>query len=308
MTLINQFEHPAHILPKDQHRISKPKKLGKRRYGDDGSDEDRARQMPRPVAKITRNKKIRQPEVAGQKLSVSRIIETLDQESLQNLISNLVSEHPEIASTLLMISPQVTIDDSLQVLEQKLDRILENMPYRVDASSDYSFLRVKSLVEDFFQSLSDYILNYLPPVESDLSIPLTFLMKFLTKCFPRLPKFQAVEFRYYHGLTIDKLNTILDDILTQFLSEKKHNILLVINNNWLDDFRKISELNDNHFSSIYEHLKQEIDHYHNPEVDASGSAAAANSNRLMGLANLLNFSSDNSPLHGNTVGNVFDTI
>ncbi|KAG7810804.1 hypothetical protein KL921_002432 [Ogataea angusta] len=309
MTLTNQMDFQNHFLTKDLHRITKPKKLGKRRYADESHDEDanKPRFTPKTLSKLAQHKKQRKPQVLGQKLSVSRIIETLDQESLQNLISNLVSEHPEVAPTLLKISPQVTIEDSLMVLEQKLERVLQNMPYRVDASSDYSFLRVKSHVEDFFQTLSDYTLNFLPPIESDLTIPLMFLMKFLAKCFPRLPKFHAVEYRYYHSLTVDKFNTILDDILVQFLSEKKHNIILAINQDWLSDFRKISELNDNKFSSVYERLKQEIDQYENPDA-ASGQPSPGNSGRLTGLANLLNFSTDNSPLHGNTVGNVFDTI
>ncbi|ODV87376.1 hypothetical protein CANARDRAFT_26776 [[Candida] arabinofermentans NRRL YB-2248] len=339
-----QQQHPQ----KDQqHRISKPnslRKANKRRMAEQDHQqpqqhfEDEQASSPRSKyalkPKFQKNqlkyKKHRSPIVSGQKLPLNRIIETLDKKSLQDLVLGLINSHPELTETVTEHSPKITVQSAQEVLGYKLQLILDNIPYKVDPSSDYSFLRVKSLVDDFFETLSDYTLNFLPPIENDLTVPLSFLFQFLIRTFSKLPKFQAVEFKYYHRLTIEKFNHIFNEVILQFLSEKKQNILIMINDHWVDHLKKVNDLNDNHFSAIYEYVREEVDQYSrsgsmysdaanngSTNTTASSTNLSSNSNphdqtpdaMQQRLNSLLNFSTNNSPLHGaSTLGNVYDAI
>lgn len=246
-------------------------------------------------------------QVFGQKLPLSRVIETLDKKRLQTLIQQLVYEKPELADTILKASPDVTIDDALSELKKKIDLILTNIPYKVDVTSDYAFLRVKPLVDEFFQSLSDYSLSFIPPVENDLTICISFLRRFLLELFPLLPQFSAVDYRYFYNITIGKFNLILLNSLSQFLEEKKQNILLVINERWVEDLKEINHLNNNEFSKVQTFLEDEVEKYYssgsvilnNEPLDASNGT-----NKLTGLDNLLNFAYQNNPLANTTLNNI----
>ena len=273
----------------------------------------------------TRVKKRRNPEVFGQRLSLDRILETLDRNGLCRMIENIVTEHPEISQEVANLSPEVTPEAALSVLKTKLDNIIRSMPYKVPPSSDYSFLRVKAHVVDFFQALSDFTLSYMLPVETDPTKAIHFLLEILTDIFCKLPSFQAIEFKYYHKLTIDKFNSIFMDTISQFINERKQNILLIINENWLEKFYKVNELNENQFMPTYVFLKKEIELYKNSGaliIDGSRGDDSKeifgwnefhqgendSGSKLQGLNSLLNFSVDNNPLNGSALGNVYDSI
>jgi protein Cut8 len=247
-------------------------------------------------------------QLFGQKLSLSRIIETLDKEKLQDLINNLITESPELTTKLIDASPVITPEDSLNELKRKLDLILMNIPYKVESTSDYSFLRVKPLVNEFFQALSDYSLNFIPPIENNLIIPISFLKNFLLEIFHKLPQFNAVEFKYFYSLTIEKFNLIFSTTIVQFLNEKKQNLLLIINENWIDDFKKINQLNNNNFIKIQNFLQNEIDNYYNSgsvilNNDSLDNKTNITENKLTGLDGLLNFAYQN-----NTLSNIIDNV
>ncbi|OWB72234.1 hypothetical protein B5S31_g1941 [[Candida] boidinii] len=260
--------------------------------------------------------------IKGTNLSTERIIETLDKSELQLLIKNLINENPELNSKILNLSPKITIKNSIDILNNKLNLILNNLPYKVNPISDYSFLRVKSFINDFFQTLSYYTLNFLPPVENDLIIPLKFLIEFLLNILHKLPNFEAIEFKYYYKLTIEKFNTIFFDVLSNYISENRNNILNLINENYLNQILTINELNNNNFIAIYDFLKGEIDQFNSNQFqqlqqqqqqqenliiqeNSNNSHDLKNSNdsnKLQGIEALLNLSAvNNSQLHGNVI-------
>lgn len=241
--------------------------------------------------------------VIGQKLPINRIIETLNKEKLQLLINKLINEKPEINNLILNLSPVIEPNDALNQLNEKLEIILKNLPYKVEINSDYSFLRVKYFVNDFFQSLSEFSLNYLPPIENNLMISINFLKKFLIEIFHKLPNFNTVEFKYFYNLTIDKFNLILENSINQFLTEKKQNLLLIINENWLDEFKLINKLNNNNFIKIENLIENEINDYNISSSIILNDNQPVNlvqkENKLQGLDSLLNFA-----YQTNTVDNI----
>ncbi|AWU74226.1 hypothetical protein CAS74_004199 [Pichia kudriavzevii] len=295
-----------HTSDINSYKLTPKKSIGKRKHSDsiDAHLNYNASFNPLGTSRTRMIKKNRNMnQIFGQKLSLSRLIETLDKEKLQNLVKNLINDNPELTDKIIESSPIITIDDALNELERKLDMILANIPYKVDITSDYSFLRVKTLVNDFFHSLSDYSLSFLPPVETDFTVSIKFLKRFLLEIFHNLPDFSAVEYKYYRNLTIEKFNLILENSITNYLNEKKQNLLLLINENWLDEFKQINELNNNSFMKIQLLLESEIDNYYNSGsliLNTEVSSAILDSdkvNKLEGLDNLLNFAYQNPPLN-----------
>lgn len=219
-----------------------------------------------------RGKRLRQPfNLQGIKLPLRRTVETLDKAQLQQLVVDIVDEHPHIAARVAEMSPRVTVAAAIAALHAKLHNdILGNLPYKMDPASDYSFLRVKTHVADFFQMLSDYTLSYLPPAENDVCVALDFAKRFLAEVLPLIPHFDAVEFRYYHNLTLEKLAHILENCIASFLAQKRQNILLVENEDWLGDFRRINNANNGLLGNVVSLLESELNAYH-----ASGSLLVA---------------------------------
>jgi protein Cut8 len=293
-------------------KLAIPKRMANKRKGDftEGSHSNMSNFVSLESLR-TKNRIIKKQrnsnQVFGQKLPLNRVIETLDKNRLQDLIKKLIQEKPELTTTILEASPEITADDALKELKRKLDLILTNIPYKVETTSDYSFLRVKPFVDDFFQSLSDYSLNFIPPVENDLTVCISFLKRFLLEVFHKLPQFMAVEFKYFYNITVDKFNVIFLDCISQYLEEKKQNILLVINEEWLNDFKRINQLNYNHFSKVQSLLEDELNKYY-----SSGSVILNNepleahngATKLSGLENLLNFAYQNNPLSNTTLNNI----
>lgn len=316
----NQYslENTLHTSRLTTNSIMSKKLTGKRKFNTDLELGTWSNNLSIPNG--TRNRVIKRQKnpnaIFGQRLPLNRIIETLNKEKLQNLINNLVNENPELTTKILNASPNITPTDALRELQRKLDIILANIPYKVDSTSDYSFLRVKPLINEFFQSLSDYSLNFIAPIEHDLTISISFLKNFLMEIFHKLPQFTAVEFKYFYNVTVEKFNLIFSNNILQFLEEKKQNLLLIINENWLDDFKKINELNNNNFNKIQLLLEDAINKYYASGSVILSDTSLSNSsvsnvlndsdykdNKLSGLDNLLNFAYQNNPLSNSTTLN-----
>ncbi|GMM28776.1 Sts1 protein [Martiniozyma asiatica (nom. inval.)] len=289
--------------------VLSPKRVAKRKQQ---HLEEPQQPVARRIIKNVRCKKAKSPFATfGVRLPIGRTLETLDRERLYQLITTLVHEHPAIVNTIIEKSPILTPQDALDTLSNKISKINNGLPYKVDATSDYAFLRVKPLVDDFFQSLSDYTLSYLPPVENDLSISTGFLKNILLQVLPQMPKFSAVEYRYFYNVTMEKFNHILENNISNFISDKKQNILVIINDDWLEQFKNINKYYQNAFANIELLLKSEIENYYNAGMLILSATAGEDlendqNNKLEGLENLLNFASYNNPLIGSAMGNVYD--
>ncbi|KAK6459915.1 Cut8 six-helix bundle-domain-containing protein [Scheffersomyces coipomensis] len=163
---------------------------------------------------IQRNKKSKTPRISGQSLPVSRLIEVLDHKSLQDLLQNLVNLHPEINNTINNLSPKPTIKDSMELLQFKFNQIFNHLPYKCDEESDYSYLRIKPYLSEFLNCLSDFILNFLPPIEVNIVKSLNFL-HFITNLIHNLPKFSSNEFQYTKLMAYEQIANTWLIVLTQ---------------------------------------------------------------------------------------------
>lgn len=227
-----------------------------------------------------KEKRIKSDKVIGQPLSIDRMIDTLNKQDLSELISKLIDSRPDITADVIRLSPKLSAEDCVRCLREKVDKIVGSLPYKVDPVSEYAFLRVKSLCFDFFQSLSDYILNFLPPVNNDTVDILDFLTKFLLQVLYRLPAFENGEFNHYYRLTIDKINHIYVESLSKFIQEKQANIYILLDGGWSKDIEEINRLNNGDFARVCNFLESTMKDYQDQQILQNGS-------KLRGLDSLL---------------------
>ncbi|CCH43535.1 hypothetical protein BN7_3087 [Wickerhamomyces ciferrii] len=240
----------------------------------------------RVAKKEISHKRSRVPRIVGQPLPTDRIIEVLDKKNLQHLLTNLVNLHPEITQDLYHCAPKPTVSGAVDILANKVDNILNDLPYKVDASSEYAFLRVKPLIDDFLSALSDYTLHFLPPVETQPSNSLEFLDS-ATNLLHKLPNFAKLSNNYFKELAYEQLSHTWCICLKEFIkgpnSANNAALLLLINNNWEAKLKKHNEDSNNKLESVVEYFREEVS-WLNDEFREHPKVSN-------------NFSPHNSPLH-----------
>ncbi|KAH3675171.1 hypothetical protein WICMUC_002827 [Wickerhamomyces mucosus] len=295
---LQQTEEPRineEILGTLQSTISCPHK-SKRRFQDEDDSEysysprksstkksfDKFRVSKKEISQ----KRIRPqiPKIIGQPLPTDRIIEVLDKQNLQELLNNLIQLHPEITQDIYKCAPEIKISETIDILSAKVDKILSSLPYRVDTSSEYAYLRVQPLIEDFLNALSDFTLHYLPPVEMKPLNSLMFLDQ-ATSLLHKLPMFSKLSNNYFKDLAYEQLSHTWCDSLKEFIKNSNNSgLLMLINNNWEYKIKTHNELSNGKLSQVLDYFKDEISSIE--DLDSSRK-----------FSNLHNFSPNNSPLH-----------
>lgn len=223
--------------------------------------------------KVSR-KKIKTEKILGQQLPVPRLIEVLDQKGLQNLVAELLNIHPEIENTIHNISKQPTLQDSINLLQEKFQQIRKNLPYKYDIESDYSYLRVKPDILEFLNCTSDFILNFVPPIENNIFNSLNFL-KFITEILNDLPKFTSSEFNYIISTAYEQIANTWLICLT--IKEENTNIESLTNLikivEQLDLLTKLNQFNhqsNGKFIHVLQYLQSQIDQF--DQMNSIGSS------------------------------------
>lgn len=166
-----------------------------------------------------RIKKSRTPKIYGLVLPVNRVIETLDRESLQLLLQQIVSTHPEITTTISRIAPKASLEDSVKLMKEKFCAIRDHLPYKCDIESDYSYIRVKVHLTEFLNCLSDFILTLLPPMDAGLANACAMLDT-ITNMIHDLPNFTNNEFQYTKTTAYEQIANLWLIVLTSDASRE----------------------------------------------------------------------------------------
>lgn len=299
---INNNKINQEVLANLQSSYSNSSPLkGKRKHQEDDQDTSNSARKNihnkridkfRVSKKDVSHKRSRVQRIIGQPLPTNRMIEVLDKKNLQQLLANLINLHPEITHDVYRCAPKPTVSGSIEVLSSKIDVIINNLPYKVEASSEYSYMRVKPLIEDFLNALSDYTLHFLPPVETQPSNSLEFLDQ-ATNLLHKLPSFSKLSNNYFKELAYEQLSHTWCICLKEFIKNpnttNNAGLLLLINNNWEAKLKKHNEESGNKLESVVEFFKDEIS-WLDDELNEKDGASK--------LASLSNFSPHNSPLHG----------
>ncbi|APA12336.1 hypothetical protein SS1G_10637 [Sclerotinia sclerotiorum 1980 UF-70] len=200
--------NPIHtpVSPHTNHRM-----VGrKRKADDDGLDDNMSisptnspslatRQIPRP------SKKVRANEISGRPLSLPRLLETLDAQSLRSVLQTICERHPEIGSEIVTSAPRPSVASTLGVLSKYQNELQGAFPYGGSPGSDYAYDRVKQQLTNLIDALVDFTPHYLPPNEQQTAISLSFLDS-ATKIVHDLPNWDSQSHRHHKDNAYDEIS------------------------------------------------------------------------------------------------------
>lgn len=253
----------------DAHTRYTPKTLSRKRRLSD--DEPVRPPADKPLAR--RIKRSRTPRILGQNLPVSRIVELMDHASLQRLLQEVVTHHPEVGHTVQLLAPKPTVKEAMQLVQRKLDDMVAHLPYKCDVESDYSYARVKPYLTELLNCISDFILTLLPPMEASLASACQML-DLITDTIHALPDFSNSEFQYTRQTAYEQLANLWLIVLAHHQDEDhelcddapkvESSIELMKVVAELDLVAKVQRHNDKahgKFAPVAEFLRAELDVY-----------------------------------------------
>ena len=111
----------------------------------------------------------------GRPLALSRLLETLDAESLRSVLQSICTRHPALGTEVENTAPKPSVSSAISVLKNYESVLQDSFPYGGDSTSDYAYNRVKQALMNLLDALADFTPHFLPPNESQLTQSLTFL-------------------------------------------------------------------------------------------------------------------------------------
>lgn len=159
--------------------------------------------QPRTIARPS--KKVRGNEVSGRPLTLPRLLETLDAQSLRAVLQSICERHPDIGTEVVACAPRPSVASALGVLEQYQDKLRATFPFGSNGGSDYAYNRVKVALIDLVDALTDFTPHYLPPNETQVTTSLSFLDG-ATKIVHELPDWESSSHKYHKENAYDEIS------------------------------------------------------------------------------------------------------
>lgn len=182
----------------------------KRKADDDGQDERMSLSphnspAPRSRALARPSKKSRANEVHGRPLSLPRLLETLDAQSMRAVLQTICERHPDIGAEVVSSAPRPAVEATLKVLAEYQEKLREAFPFGGNAGSDYAYNRVKQPLIDLINALTDFTPHYLPPNELSDNISLGYLDS-VTKVVHDLPEWDSQSHKHHKDDAYDEIS------------------------------------------------------------------------------------------------------
>jgi len=120
-------------------------------------------------------KRPRSNVVQGRPLPLPRLLESVDPQTLKNIIQTMCGRHPELAKEVTELAPRPTVPSALDTLRNYEATYRQAFPYGGNSTGDYTHNRVRPALMELLDALSDYTPHFLPPTESQTAVSLSFL-------------------------------------------------------------------------------------------------------------------------------------
>ena len=169
-----------------------------RSYDDGPVSPTATRQIARP------SKKIRNNNVAGRPLALPRLLETLDADTLRNVLQQICEKHTQIGQEVVTSAPRPSVSATFGVLEQYQAKFREAFPFG-GGSTEYAYNRVRTQLDQLIDAISDYVPHYLPPNESSSSVSLDILDG-VTNIIHQLPDWDSHQHRHHKDNAYDEIS------------------------------------------------------------------------------------------------------
>lgn len=156
-----------------------------------------------PAQPISRKKA--RPNLTGRPLTVDRLLETLDRDSLRSVLKTLSERNPQLRDEILHIAPRPSINSTLEVLQGYLQKLRNAFPLDPNPRSDYSYDRVKPQWNELSNALTDFTPHFLPPNESQSFTSLEYLDG-VTDIIHELPEWDTPQYNHSKQEAYDSIS------------------------------------------------------------------------------------------------------
>lgn len=165
----------------------------------------------RPLARPM--KRQRGNEVTGRPLALPRLLETLDAQSLRNVLQTICERHPQIGAEVVSSAPRPSVASALDVLSQYQSKLSSAFPFG-GGVSDYAYNRVRASLSSLIEALTDFTPHYLPPNESNATNSLQYLDG-ATKVIHDLPDWESYSHKHHKDNAYDEISKAWALVITE---------------------------------------------------------------------------------------------
>ena len=183
----------------------------RKRKASPSSEDDQEMSSPqpptnRPAPQQPVSRKKARPNLQGRPLTVDRLLETLDRNSLRSILRTLADRHPQLRDELVQAAPRPSVSSTLEVLRQYLDKLHAAFPLDPNPRSDYCYDRVRPQWNELLDALTDFTPHFLPPNESSSNISLEYLDG-VTQIIHDLPNWDTARYNLSKENAYEEIST-----------------------------------------------------------------------------------------------------
>jgi len=220
MNVLQLPTHPSfftpHEAPHYNQNLSPSTMSQRKRKADDDENMGSPNSSPNPhnrsLARPT--KKSRGNLAAGRPLSLPRLLETLDAQSLRSVLQQICERRPDIGSEVVASAPRPSVAATLDVLAQYQDKLREAFPFGGNPGSDYAYNRVKQALEELLHALNDFTPHYLPPNETQTTTSFNYLDS-ATKVIHDLPEWDSQSHKHHKDNAYDEITRAWANVVNE---------------------------------------------------------------------------------------------
>ncbi|RMZ85743.1 hypothetical protein DV737_g410, partial [Chaetothyriales sp. CBS 132003] len=266
-----QDEPPGHAagaaaLPRAQPSLSKPPNVCSIIIVD-MSTSPHVSHARLPATPQPPSRKRARPNLIGRPLSVDRLLETLDKESLRSVLASLCSRNADVKDQVVHLSPRPSIQNTLQVLRQYYDKLMAAFPLDPNPRSDYCYDRVRPQWRALLDALADFTPHFLPPNESQSSVSLEYLDG-VTEIIHDLPEWGTPQYNVAKQNAYEEISGAWTVVIKE--AGKRGGGIQLQYNGWEEKLRVHNERSGGLMKDAYEELMAALGWLH---AGASASTA-----------------------------------
>ena len=195
-------------------------------------------------------KRIR-PNLIGRPLSVDRLLETLDKDSLRSVLRSLVDRNPALKDEVTHLSPRPSIQNTLQVLRQYYNKLISSFPLDPNPRSDYCYDRVRPQWQALLDALADFTPHFLPPNEQQSSTSLEYLHG-VTRIIHDLPEWDTAQYNLAKRNAYEEIARAWASVIKE--ASKRGGGIQMQYNGWEEKLRLHNEKSGGLMKEAYEEL------------------------------------------------------
>ena len=205
--------------------------------------------LPHTITPSSR-KRVR-PNLIGRPLSVDRLLETLDKDSLRSVLRSILDRNPVLKDEVTHLSPRPSIQNTIQVLRQYFDRLVSSFPLDPNPRSDYCYDRVRPQWQALLDALADFTPQFLPPNEQQSSTSLEYLHG-VTQIIHDLPEWDTPHYNLAKQNAYEEISRAWATVIKE--AGKRGGGIQLQYNGWEEKLRLHNEKSGGLMKEAYEEL------------------------------------------------------